>query len=94
MERRLHLSVEELKVVDPLKTRSCTFFISAKEALNARMHKAQGMPEEVVRLQNDFRQDYRTFPISNKSLRSVSHSQQGKQSLNSALSELKRYWIL
>lgn len=45
MERCLHFLVEELKVVDPLEARNRIFFVSAKEVLNARMHKAQGMPE-------------------------------------------------
>ncbi|XP_036705880.1 mitofusin-1 isoform X2 [Balaenoptera musculus] len=45
MERCLHFLVEELKVVDPLEARSRIFFVSAKEVLSARKHKAQGMPE-------------------------------------------------
>ena len=45
MERCLHFLVEELKVVDPLEARNRIFFVSAKEVLNARKHKAQGMPE-------------------------------------------------
>ncbi|ELK13627.1 mitofusin-1 [Pteropus alecto] len=45
MERCLHFLVEELRVVDPSEARNRIFFVSAKEVLNARMHKAQGMPE-------------------------------------------------
>uniref|UniRef100_A0A2K6FGU4 Mitofusin 1 n=1 Tax=Propithecus coquereli TaxID=379532 RepID=A0A2K6FGU4_PROCO len=45
MERCLHFLVEELKVVDSLEARNRIFFVSAKEVLSARKHKAQGMPE-------------------------------------------------
>ncbi|EGW10764.1 Zinc finger protein 639 [Cricetulus griseus] len=45
MERCLHFLVEELKVVTPLEARNRIFFVSAKEVLNSRKHKAQGMPE-------------------------------------------------
>lgn len=45
MERCLHFLVEELKVVDPLEAQNRIFFVSAKEVLSARKHKAQGMPE-------------------------------------------------
>lgn len=45
MERCLHFLVEELKVVSPLEARNRIFFVSAKEVLNSRKHKAQGMPE-------------------------------------------------
>lgn len=31
--------------MDPLEARNRIFFVSAKEVLNARKHKAQGMPE-------------------------------------------------
>ncbi|XP_016073552.1 PREDICTED: mitofusin-1 isoform X1 [Miniopterus natalensis] len=44
-ERCLHFLVEELKVVDPSEAQNRIFFVSAKEVLSARMHKAQGMPE-------------------------------------------------
>uniref|UniRef100_A0A673TLC8 Mitofusin 1 n=1 Tax=Suricata suricatta TaxID=37032 RepID=A0A673TLC8_SURSU len=45
MQRCLHFLVEELKVVDPLEAQNRIFFVSAKEVLSARKHKAQGMPE-------------------------------------------------
>ncbi|XP_070322470.1 mitofusin-1 isoform X2 [Odocoileus virginianus] len=45
MERCLHFLVEELRVVDPFEARNRIFFVSAKEVLSARKHKAQGMPE-------------------------------------------------
>ncbi|XP_018410389.1 PREDICTED: mitofusin-1 [Nanorana parkeri] len=44
-ERCQSFLVDELKVVDNLEARNRIFFVSAKEVLNARMHKAQGMPE-------------------------------------------------
>ncbi|OBS80486.1 hypothetical protein A6R68_21316 [Neotoma lepida] len=49
MERCLHFLVEELKVVSPLEARNRIFFVSAKEVLNSRKHKAQGMPEGAVK---------------------------------------------
>ncbi|CAO2637586.1 Mfn1 [Lemmus lemmus] len=42
MVRCLHFLVEELKVVSPLEARNRIFFVSAKEVLNSRKHKAQG----------------------------------------------------
>lgn len=45
MERCIHFLVEELKVVDPSEAQNRIFFVSAKEVLSARKHKAQGMPE-------------------------------------------------
>lgn len=45
MERCLHFLVDELKVVGPLEAQNRIFFVSAKEVLSARKHKAQGMPE-------------------------------------------------
>ncbi|XP_023440555.1 mitofusin-1 isoform X3 [Dasypus novemcinctus] len=45
MERCLNFLVEELKVVNPLEAQNRIFFVSAKEVLSARKHKAQGMPE-------------------------------------------------
>jgi len=37
--------VEELKVVDRDQAPNRIFFVSAKEVLNSRMQRAQGMPE-------------------------------------------------
>ncbi|XP_073531046.1 mitofusin-1 [Phyllobates terribilis] len=44
-ERCQSFLVDELKVVDHSEAQNRIFFVSAKEVLNARMHKAQGMPE-------------------------------------------------
>lgn len=45
MDRCISFLVEELKVVDLNKAPDRIFFISAKEVLSARIHRAQGMPE-------------------------------------------------
>lgn len=45
MDRCVSFLVEELKVVDLNKARERIFFVSAKEVLSARIHRAQGMPE-------------------------------------------------
>ena len=36
---------EELRVVSPEEAPGRIFFVSAKEVLSSRMHRAQGMPE-------------------------------------------------
>uniref|UniRef100_A0A670ZS48 Mitofusin 1 n=1 Tax=Pseudonaja textilis TaxID=8673 RepID=A0A670ZS48_PSETE len=45
MERCLTFLVDELRVVDRSEAQNRIFFVSAKEVLSARKHKAQGMPE-------------------------------------------------
>lgn len=44
-DRCVNFLVEELKVVDREQAPNRIFFISAKEVLNSRMQRAQGMPE-------------------------------------------------
>uniref|UniRef100_A0A8C1H5Q3 Dynamin-type G domain-containing protein n=1 Tax=Cyprinus carpio carpio TaxID=630221 RepID=A0A8C1H5Q3_CYPCA len=44
-DRCVDFLVEELKVVDRAQAPNRIFFISAKEVLNSRMQRAQGMPE-------------------------------------------------
>lgn len=44
-DRCVKFLVEELKVVDGEKAPDHIFFVSAKEVLNSRMQRAQGMPE-------------------------------------------------
>ncbi|XP_029471643.1 mitofusin-1 isoform X2 [Rhinatrema bivittatum] len=44
-ERCQSFLVDELKVVDRSEAQNRIFFVSAKEVLNARMHKVRGMPE-------------------------------------------------
>uniref|UniRef100_A0A8B9LY65 Dynamin-type G domain-containing protein n=1 Tax=Astyanax mexicanus TaxID=7994 RepID=A0A8B9LY65_ASTMX len=45
MDRCVSFLVDELKVVSPDQAPNRIFFVSAKEALSARIHRAQGMPE-------------------------------------------------
>lgn len=45
MERCSSFLVDELGVVDRAQAGDRIFFVSAKEVLNARIQKAQGMPE-------------------------------------------------
>lgn len=45
MERCTSFLVDELGVVDRGQAGDRIFFVSAKEVLNARIQKAQGMPE-------------------------------------------------
>lgn len=44
-DRCVNFLVEELKVVDRDQAPDHIFFVSAKEVLNSRMQRAQGMPE-------------------------------------------------
>ncbi|MEQ2308644.1 hypothetical protein AMECASPLE_030343, partial [Ameca splendens] len=45
MDRCTHFLVDELGVVDRAQASDRIFFVSAKEVLQARVQKAQGMPE-------------------------------------------------
>lgn len=45
MDRCSSFLVDELRVVDRAQASDRIFFVSAKEALQARVQKAQGMPE-------------------------------------------------
>ncbi|CAB1314300.1 unnamed protein product [Coregonus sp. 'balchen'] len=49
MDRCVDFLVEELKVVDREQAPNHIFFVSAKEVLNSRMQRAQGMPESAVK---------------------------------------------
>lgn len=57
MERCTNFLVDELGVVDRAQAGDRIFFVSAKEVLQARVQKAQGMPEAGV--------DYQRFWMSN-----------------------------
>ncbi|KAE8603865.1 hypothetical protein XENTR_v10014487 [Xenopus tropicalis] len=61
MERCQSFLVDELKVVDSLEAQKRIFFVSAKEVLNARMHKAQGMPEAGAALAEGFHTRFLEF---------------------------------
>ncbi|KAG7282860.1 hypothetical protein CRUP_020698 [Coryphaenoides rupestris] len=52
MDRCINFLVEELKVVDRQQAPNRIFFVSAKEVLNSRMQRAQGMPESVASLED------------------------------------------
>ncbi|XP_073482359.1 mitofusin-1 isoform X2 [Aquarana catesbeiana] len=60
-ERCQSFLVDELKVVDRLEAQNRIFFVSAKEVLNARMHKAQGMPEAGGALAEGFQTRFLEF---------------------------------
>lgn len=45
MDRCTSFLVDELRVVDRAQASDRIFFVSAKEVLQARVQKAQGMPE-------------------------------------------------
>lgn len=48
MDRCTNFLVDELGVVDRAQASDRIFFVSAKEVLQARVQKAQGMPEAGV----------------------------------------------
>uniref|UniRef100_A0A8C1A607 Dynamin-type G domain-containing protein n=1 Tax=Cyprinus carpio carpio TaxID=630221 RepID=A0A8C1A607_CYPCA len=61
MDRCVSFLVEELKVVDLNKARERIFFVSAKEVLSARIHRAQGMPETGGALAEGFQERLMEF---------------------------------
>lgn len=60
-DRCVKFLVEELKVVDGEKAPDHIFFVSAKEVLNSRMQRAQGMPETGGALAEGFQERLREF---------------------------------
>ncbi|XP_030072750.1 mitofusin-1 [Microcaecilia unicolor] len=60
-ERCQSFLVDELKVVDRSEAQKRIFFVSAKEVLNVRMHKAQGMPEAGGALAEGFKTRLQEF---------------------------------
>ncbi|KAM9848287.1 mitofusin-1b [Aulostomus maculatus] len=60
-DRCVNFLVEELKVVDREQAPNHIFFISAKEVLNSRMQRAQGMPETGGALAEGFQERLREF---------------------------------
>ncbi|KAM5163164.1 mitofusin-1 [Mantella aurantiaca] len=60
-ERCQSFLVDELKVVDNSEAQNRIFFVSAKEVLNARMHKAQGLPETGGALAEGFQTRFLEF---------------------------------
>ncbi|KAK3562162.1 hypothetical protein QTP86_030163 [Hemibagrus guttatus] len=61
MDRCVNFLVEELKVVDRQQAHNHIFFVSAKEVLNSRMQRAQGMPESGGALAEGFQERLREF---------------------------------
>ncbi|XP_053709005.1 mitofusin-1b [Synchiropus splendidus] len=60
-DRCVNFLVEELKVVDREQAPNRIFFISAKEVLNSRMQRAQGMPETGGALAEGFQDRLKEF---------------------------------
>ncbi|XP_034035799.1 mitofusin-1-like isoform X2 [Thalassophryne amazonica] len=60
-DRCVNFLVEELKVVDREHAPNHIFFISAKEVLNSRMQRAQGMPETGGALGEGFQERLKEF---------------------------------
>lgn len=60
-DRCVNFLVEELKVVDRDQAPNRIFFVSAKEVLNCRMQRAQGMPETGGALAEGFQERLKEF---------------------------------
>uniref|UniRef100_A0A8C9RX49 Mitofusin 1b n=1 Tax=Scleropages formosus TaxID=113540 RepID=A0A8C9RX49_SCLFO len=60
-DRCVSFLVEELKVVDREQAPNHIFFVSAKEVLNSRMQRAQGMPETGGALAEGFQDRLKEF---------------------------------
>ncbi|XP_056591592.1 mitofusin-1b [Triplophysa dalaica] len=60
-DRCVNFLVEELKVVDRHQAPNRIFFVSAKEVLNSRMQRAQGMPEAGGALAEGFEERLKEF---------------------------------
>ncbi|KAM4548826.1 mitofusin-1b isoform 1-T2 [Odontesthes bonariensis] len=60
-DRCVNFLVEELKVVDREQAPNRIFFVSAKEVLNSRMQRAQGMPETGGALAEGFMERLKEF---------------------------------
>ncbi|KAM9502014.1 mitofusin-1-like [Salvelinus alpinus] len=60
-DRCVNFLVEELKVLDREQAPNHIFFVSAKEVLNSRMQRAQGMPESGGALAEGFQERLKEF---------------------------------
>ncbi|XP_038128091.1 mitofusin-1b isoform X1 [Cyprinodon tularosa] len=60
-DRCVNFLVEELKVVERYQAPDHIFFVSAKEVLNSRMQRAQGMPETGGALAEGFKERLKEF---------------------------------
>uniref|UniRef100_A0A8C1X4G2 Mitofusin 1b n=1 Tax=Cyprinus carpio TaxID=7962 RepID=A0A8C1X4G2_CYPCA len=74
-DRCVDFLVEELKVVDRAQAPNRIFFVSAKEVLNSRMQRAQGMPETGGALAEGFQERLKEFQSFERSFEEcISHS--------------------
>uniref|UniRef100_A0A8C2AKY8 Mitofusin 1b n=1 Tax=Cyprinus carpio TaxID=7962 RepID=A0A8C2AKY8_CYPCA len=74
-DRCVDFLVEELKVVDRAQAPNRIFFVSAKEVLNSRMQRAQGMPETGGALAEGFQERLKEFQNFERSFEEcISHS--------------------
>uniref|UniRef100_A0A673GGR8 Mitofusin 1b n=1 Tax=Sinocyclocheilus rhinocerous TaxID=307959 RepID=A0A673GGR8_9TELE len=74
-DRCVNFLVEELKVVDRSQAPNRIFFVSAKEVLNSRMQRAQGMPEMGGALAEGFQERLKEFHNFERSFEEcISHS--------------------
>ncbi|XP_026130524.1 mitofusin-1-like [Carassius auratus] len=74
-DRCVDFLVEELKVVDRAQAPNRIFFVSAKEVLNSRMQRAQGMPETGGALAEGFQDRLKEFQSFERSFEEcISHS--------------------
>ncbi|XP_067243810.1 mitofusin-1b [Chanodichthys erythropterus] len=74
-DRCVNFLVEELKVVDRAQAPNRIFFVSAKEVLNSRMQRAQGMPETGGALAEGFQERLKEFQNFERSFEEcISHS--------------------
>ncbi|XP_055040012.2 mitofusin-1b [Misgurnus anguillicaudatus] len=74
-DRCVNFLVEELKVVDHRQAPNRIFFVSAKEVLNSRMQRAQGMPETGGALAEGFEERMKEFQNFERSFEEcISHS--------------------
>ncbi|KAG9278794.1 mitofusin-1 [Astyanax mexicanus] len=75
MDRCVSFLVDELKVVSPDQAPNRIFFVSAKEALSARIHRAQGMPETGAALADGFQDRLQEFQSFERTFEEfISHS--------------------
>ncbi|XP_051957874.1 mitofusin-1b [Xyrauchen texanus] len=74
-DRCVNFLVEELKVVDRNQAPNRIFFVSAKEVLNSRMQRAQGMPETGGALAEGFQERLKEFQNFERTFEEcISHS--------------------
>uniref|UniRef100_A0A8C1RPN9 Mitofusin 1b n=1 Tax=Cyprinus carpio TaxID=7962 RepID=A0A8C1RPN9_CYPCA len=74
-DRCVNFLVEELKVMDRAQAPNRIFFVSAKEVLNSRMQRAQGMPETGGALAEGFQERLKEFQSFERSFEEcISHS--------------------